>query len=143
MPQEEIMRRAQTRSTYGLVVVALAVLVAACGGTGNGGATGAVDSDAEAAPASASADAVTVVATEFSYDPEDLTLPADTPVEVVLDNQGVIEHDITIDEVDVSIYANAGETVTEEITLPAGTYTFYCNIPGHRASGMEGTVTVE
>jgi plastocyanin len=143
IPQEQNMRRLRTRSTYGLVVVALAVLLAACDGTSDGGTVDTADTDAQAAPASASADALTVVATEFSYDPEDFTLPADTPVEIVLDNQGVIEHDITIDEGDVYIYADAGETVSEEVTLPAGTYTYYCDIPGHRASGMEGTVTVE
>lgn len=29
-----------------------------------------------------------------------------------------------------------------KVQLAAGTYTFYCSIPGHRAAGMEGTFTV-
>lgn len=27
-------------------------------------------------------------------------------------------------------------------SIPAGDYTFYCSISGHRAAGMEGTITV-
>jgi uncharacterized cupredoxin-like copper-binding protein len=26
--------------------------------------------------------------------------------------------------------------------LAPGTYTFYCTVPGHRAAGMEGTITI-
>jgi uncharacterized cupredoxin-like copper-binding protein len=27
--------------------------------------------------------------------------------------------------------------------LKPGTYTFYCSVPGHRAGGMQGTLTVQ
>jgi uncharacterized cupredoxin-like copper-binding protein len=30
-----------------------------------------------------------------------------------------------------------------EIDLAAGEYVFYCDVPGHRDAGMEGTLTVE
>lgn len=37
-----------------------------------------------------------------------------------------------------------GEPVTWQVPddLAPGTYTFYCEIPGHRAAGMEGTLTI-
>ncbi len=36
-----------------------------------------------------------------------------------------------------------GEVETLEVTLPAGTYTIYCSVPGHREKGMEATFIVE
>jgi plastocyanin len=35
-----------------------------------------------------------------------------------------------------------GGTKTITVTLAAGTYTYYCSVPGHRAAGMQGTLTV-
>lgn len=115
---------------------ALGLVLSACGGSGNDAA-----GDPGADDPGTDSEAVTLVATEFAFDPPSLELPADTPVAIVLDNRGVIEHDWTVDEVAAHVYAAAGASTTATVTLPAGTYTFYCSIPGHRASGMEGTVT--
>ena len=35
------------------------------------------------------------------------------------------------------------DTTTAPVDLKPGTYTFYCNIPGHKEAGMEGTLTVK
>jgi plastocyanin len=131
-PKDTTMRRPPLHLA---LAVAAGLLLTACGGgnddAGEDGATGATG-----------ATGVTVVATEFAFDPSELSIAADTAVEIVLDNQGVVEHDLTVDELDLEIYVAAGETVTETVTVPAGTYEMYCSIPGHRASGMEGTLTV-
>ncbi len=119
------------RSTRALLapLTVLAVALAGCGGgDGDGGGAGT--------------SAVTVVATEYAFDPSGVSLPADTATEVALDNQGIIEHDWTIDELDVRIHAAAGATASASVSAPAGTYEVYCSIPGHRDQGMEGTVTV-
>ena len=36
----------------------------------------------------------------------------------------------------------SGGTKTLSLNLPAGTYTFYCSVPGHEQAGMKGTLTV-
>jgi plastocyanin len=115
-----------------IATLAAGLVLTACGG-------GA----AETASTPAAASELTVVATEFAFEPADLRLPADQDVAVALENAGVVEHDITVDELDLEIYAAAGETTTGTINAPAGSYAYYCSIPGHRQAGMEGTLTVE
>jgi plastocyanin len=36
----------------------------------------------------------------------------------------------------------SGGTKSVTVDLKAGTYTYYCNVPGHRQAGMQGTLTV-
>ena len=36
-----------------------------------------------------------------------------------------------------------GETQEIVVNAPAGTYEYYCNVPGHKQAGMVGTLTVE
>ena len=36
----------------------------------------------------------------------------------------------------------SGGTKTLTVKLTAGTYTYFCSVPGHRAAGMHGTLTV-
>jgi uncharacterized cupredoxin-like copper-binding protein len=122
-----------------LLVVALA-LTACGGGAGDDVTEGPTGQDT---PADSGADAITVVAREFSFDPDALTIPADTSSAIVLENQGVIEHDFVVDEGDVRIHADPGQTVEGQVEVAAGSYPFYCSVPGHRDSGMEGALTVE
>jgi plastocyanin len=37
----------------------------------------------------------------------------------------------------------SGGTKTLSVELKAGTYKFFCTVPGHRQAGMEGTLTVQ
>jgi uncharacterized cupredoxin-like copper-binding protein len=129
------------RHLFASAALASALLLSACGG----GDTDATSAGSDTSTDSAASGGVTIVATEFAYDPGDFSLPADEAVDLTLDNQGVVEHDIVVEELDDRelVYAGPGESVTESVTVPAGTYTFYCSIPGHRSSGMEGTLTVE
>jgi uncharacterized cupredoxin-like copper-binding protein len=36
-----------------------------------------------------------------------------------------------------------GGSKTLSLNLKAGTYKFFCSVPGHRMAGMEGTLTVQ
>ena len=97
---------------------------------------------AEAAAAQ-SADAATIVMRDIFFEPEEMTIPADTGVTFTLANEGVTLHNFSIDALDVSVDVDAGASKEVVIDAPAGTYEYYCNVPGHKAAGMVGTLTVE
>lgn len=72
---------------------------------------------------------------------------AEGDIQVTLDNVANGTHNIVIEGganqgSDEVIEANGGQEASGVFNLFAGTYTFYCSIPGHRASGMEGTLEV-
>lgn len=119
-------------ATLGLALAA--ALLAGCGSDDAPAATAAEGGGSE----------VTIASGDLWYEPEAVTVAAGT-VTFTLDNsEGAVEHDLVIEELgDLEVaYAAPGETVTGDADLEAGTYTFYCSIPGHR-SQMEGSLTVE
>ncbi len=86
---------------------------------------------------------VTVESYDIYFEPEELSIPADTDVTVSLPNEGVTLHNFSIDELGISVDIAPGATEETTINAPAGTYEFYCNVPGHKPAGMLGTLTVE
>lgn len=91
---------------------------------------------------------VTIRSTDqFRFEPSTITVHANTPVRLTLDNSGsALVHDFTIDNLGgqkVSIVAQPRSKATGEFTPhAAGTYPFYCSQPGHKEAGMVGTLTV-
>ena len=67
-------------------------------------------------------------------------------IEVTLDNVGAAEHNIVViganEGSEQPVQALGGESATGTINLFEGDYIYYCSIPGHRAQGMEGELTV-
>ena len=66
--------------------------------------------------------------------------------QIHLVNPGVLVHDIVIDEWDIDSGALAGGqeavfNIPDDVQVGAEV-TFYCSVPGHRESGMEGTITI-
>ncbi|MDQ3443835.1 MAG: hypothetical protein M3490_09535 [Chloroflexota bacterium] len=60
-------------------------------------------------------------------------------------NTGVLEHHFVVDEWDINETVSSGEIKLVQVpdTVEAGQqFVFYCSVPGHRAGGMEGTITV-
>lgn len=88
-------------------------------------------------------DEVEVESYDIYFEPTEVTIPADTDVTVVLPNEGVTLHDFTIDELGIDVDIDPGATEEAVINAPAGEYEFYCNVPGHKAAGMVGTLIVE
>lgn len=116
------------------VVVGVGVLAAGCGDDDGSSST-------EPNPTIPGAPTLEVVGDNLSFEPEDLEVEAgDFNVALTSVDQF---HDFTIEDVDGIVEASAGETETNGFTIDdAGEYTFYCSVPGHRAGGMEGTLTV-
>ena len=79
------------------------------------------------------------------------TIPADTPVRVVLINHGVIAHNFSITDhknsglqnLNISVDTDPGQTSEATINAPEGTYYCFCNVPGHEQAGMYGYLTVK
>ena len=122
-----------------MIVVALAsaLLLAACGG-GDDDPTMDVGDGGDAAGAT-----VTVTAGDLFFEPAELdAAPGTITIELV--NEGSAQHTFVVEEVGDATVADAaaGETATGSIDLEAGTYTVYCDVPGHREGGMVGTLTV-
>jgi plastocyanin len=61
-------------------------------------------------------------------------------------NPSTVEHNVTIAQGSRRLGATktiTGSTTTLALQLPPGNYVFFCSVPGHRQSGMEGTLIVE
>ena len=119
------------RSIFAVLAVAIIAFLplAACGGGGN--------------PAPAPL-VVNLKAEDIKYDATTLTAKVGQPVTVNIQNAGALEHSFVIDQLNVKLeHIQAGQTSSVTFTATAaGTYEFYCDVPGHKAAGMKGTLTV-
>ncbi|MGZ8667352.1 MAG: plastocyanin/azurin family copper-binding protein [Solirubrobacterales bacterium] len=83
--------------------------------------------------------------TELLYDTKKLS---SKPGKVAIDfeNPAQIEHDVAIakgkEVLGKTDLIAQGKTSTT-VELPAGTYTFFCTVPGHREAGMVGALQVK
>ena len=101
------------------------------------------DPDEESQPAIEGARSITVVASDMRFDPTQITADAGADVNLTLRNDDEIVHDLTIPALGVRVTAQPGETATVGVPLDeAGTYAFFCSIPGHEQAGMRGTLVV-
>jgi uncharacterized cupredoxin-like copper-binding protein len=96
-----------------------------------------------ASPAASGCPIVVEASDAFTFTPNEIVIAADTDVQITLVNTGVLVHDFSVDEVGIYILAEGGLQTTATFNVPAGTYEFYCSVPGHRESGMVGTLIVE
>lgn len=121
----------------------------ASGGGGSGGGGYGASKPATTGAAPASGGGVALKADESSglaFDPKTATAKAGkvtltmtnpssngSPHGIAIEGQGVDKDGAT---------ASPGGTSTVSVDLKPGKYTFYCPVGGHRAAGMEGTLTV-
>ena len=122
--------------TEGATTATPAAVPAAAATPSAAGATSA------AGAAQASTKPVEVVAQDIFFEPKELSIPANTDVTVRLPNKGAAPHNFSIDALGIDVDIAPGATEEVVINAPAGTYEFYCNVPGHKEAGMVGTLTV-
>jgi uncharacterized cupredoxin-like copper-binding protein len=68
------------------------------------------------------------------------------PVTISFANMSPLPHNMTIAQGTKVLGATPtfqGGTKTLSLNLKPGAYVFYCSVPGHRAAGMEGKLTVQ
>lgn len=126
-----------------LLLAAFVLALSACGGgsssssttpatTGGGGGGGGSTVKISADPSGA-----------LKYEQTDVSATAGS-ITIDFTNMSSLPHDVTIE-------GNGASGATDQITdsttsttvdLDPGTYTFFCSVDGHRAAGMEGTLTV-
>ena len=100
-----------------------------------------------AAAAAAGANEIDVSSRSFSFDPSKLSVSAGQAVTIRLTSTDVA-HDFVVsghgvkNKVVVKLVGK-GKPRTGVLKLAKpGTYQFFCSVPGHRAAGMRGTITV-
>jgi uncharacterized cupredoxin-like copper-binding protein len=125
-----------------LLIADETVVDAAAATPESAGATPAAGGEEQAA-GQAAGEAFEVESYDIYFEPDELSIPADTDVTVRLPNAGAAQHNFSIDELGISVDIAPGATEETVINAPAGEYEYYCNVPGHKEAGMEGTLTVQ
>lgn len=112
-----------------LAIVALAGLTLTVGGCGG-------DDTKVATPAG------TVRMGEFYFRPADVTVPANSEVTVV--NDGTVVHNWIVKGAGVgTAELRPGQSIIVSLKgVKPGTYTVYCDQPGHVEAGQVGTLTI-
>ena len=121
-----------------LAILLLAALLAAgCGSDDNGETSGDT--------AAAGGEPVALTATEYKFDPSDVTVDAGGKVTFTVSNDGEETHALEVEGNGVEEETESiapGESGTLTVDLEPGEYEFYCPIDGHRERGKEGKVVV-
>jgi plastocyanin len=152
------------RTSAAMAALGLALLVAGCGGSSKSGSeTTSSSASTPAATSTSSTSATSTPASSTSASGSTLSLAANPEgqlkysttslsaqagkVTIDFTNMSPIGHNVTVESSAGKILGATptfqGGTKTLTLDLKAGTYKFFCSVPGHRMAGMEGTLTVK
>ena len=114
------------------------MVLAGCGGGGDSGPS------AYKEPVQPAYKTLKVEAGNFYFKPDTITATPGIAKITMTAANGI--HDLVFDGAYPGFLLEAdggGGAQSKKIDLKPGKYTFYCDIPGHRAAGMQGTLTVK
>jgi plastocyanin len=106
---------------------------------------------AATAPAAASGSGQTLALSsnpegQLKYSTTELTAKAGA-VSIDFTNMAPLGHNVNVESSAGKVLGSTptfqGGSKTLTLNLKAGTYKFFCSVPGHRMAGMEGTLTVK
>jgi len=109
---------------------------------------------------------VAVTIGDLSFDPVDARAALGSLMEIDLANLGALDHDFTIEQIDVdqavrrsgdvpaghehmdqyAVHVPLGPKQSARLRLylhAPGSYEFFCTVPGHREAGMQGILVVD
>ena len=130
----------------------IAAVIAGCGSSSSSSSSatsssGTVSgaSSAAAAPSGGSA-GLTLDESEFKIDPANPKVAKTGEITVTVKNTGAITHALTVQTPSGPVSTGSiapGKTTTLKVNIAkAGTYKFFCPIPGHEQAGMKGSLVV-
>jgi len=128
------------------VLLVLAVLLTGCGGGGGSRQQSqAPSSSGSTTTSQAATREITIVLSDFKFEPEEITVKRGERVRLTLQNKGTVAHDWTVRDLNLaSPRVQPGQTATYEFTVDrVGTFTSVCVEAGHEALGMTGRLIVE
>jgi len=90
---------------------------------------------------------ITVIADEYSFDPETIILTGGGELEVELDNRGTLAHNLRVFDGATDVGGTptfvGGEPRAGKVRLDPGTYELVCTVGDHADLGMTGKLQVE
>jgi plastocyanin len=130
-------------------VLAVALGVAGCGGSsnansGSSGSSGASTPSSSSGSGGGSSIALAADPTgKLAFDKKTLTAKAGK-LTIDFTNKSSLPHAVEVEGngVDVKTKVVTGADASVSTNLKPGKYQFFCPVDGHRAAGMEGTLTV-
>lgn len=144
MNEQKISSRARLLAFPAVGAALLGVsFIGRSGGSAQDATGGTPEASPSASPQAELETKFTVEGGDIFFSIHQITAPADTDIEITFTNNGVAQHDFVIENTDYrTAHLNGGASETLKVNLPAGEYTYFCSLPGHRAAGMEGTLTI-
>jgi len=136
-----------------LAPVLAAAVIAGCGSSSSSSSSSSAAAPsssstaaAAAAPTGGSSTGLTLSESEFKIDPKSPKVAKTGTITITVKNTGAVTHALTVQTPSGPVSTPniaPGKTTTLKVNIAkAGTYKFFCPIPGHAQAGMTGSLVV-